>query len=331
MYNYVTRVFVGKASGAVSSAQVVGQPLDLALVQVGDLYLLSEDGLVLDAASAATATTARVVRGTSPGKFITSSDLKKKVSHSTKYTFQAYQAPVAQVSTFANLALSPNTDYKLQVVVQQDLPLISNRQDKIEVYHTTGANVSVADVDAIVRKFNTQRKGLQSIIKASTAGTTGITLTGQPVLGAAIDDYSFVRFETNFLTLSLVNASTGKKELLLSATAVQPSSETKAQGGQGTAIQLRAMERVSLGNFGFTDPRATWYKGEFPYGAVNGVGYDLYNVQQLLRGEYMFQDDKAYPHSTVVAVASGSAQKTAFGTVLDAFISGQATTPPQGE
>ena len=44
----------------------------------------------------------------------------------------------------------------------------------------------------------------------------------------------------------------------------------------------------------------------------------------------MFQDDKAYPHSTVVAVATGSAQQTGFGAVLDAFVA-QSATPPAGE
>lgn len=331
MYNFVQRVFVGKASGAVSTTQTAGQQLNLATIQVGDLYLVSEDGVVLDAAAAALAKSARVVRGTAPGKTITSDLMKGGTGHGTKYTFQAYTAPVAQVTVFDNLNLAANTDYKLEVIVQQDLPLIANRQDRIEVYHTTGATVGVADYQAIVKKFNKQRSGLQSIIVASTSGGTNLTLTGQPVLGSAIDDYSFVRFDSAFVTSSYVNAITGQKQALNFPTALQPTTVTQAVGGSGVAMQVRAMERVALGNFGFTALRDSWFKGPLPYGAVDGVGYDLFNVQQLVRGEYMFQDDKAYPKSTVVAVVTGSAQKTAFGAVLDAFIAQTSTTPPAGE
>jgi len=331
MYNFVQRVFVGKASGAVSTTQTAGQQLNLATIVAGDLYLVDENGVVLDAAAAAVAKTARVVRGTAPGKTISSSLLKSGSGHGTKYTFQAYTAPAAQVTVFDNLNLAVNTDYKLEVVIQQDLPLVSNRQDRIEVYHTTGASVGVADYQAIVKKFNRQRNGISSIIVASTSGGTNLTLTGQPVNGALIDDYSFVRFDAAFVTSSYVNAVTGQKQALNFPTAIQPTSTTQAVGGSGVAVQVRAMERVSLGNFGFTDPRGTWYKGPLPYGAVDGVGYDVYNVQQLLRGEYQFQDDKAYPHSTVVALVTGSAQKTAFGAILDAFIASLATGAPAGE
>lgn len=331
MYNYVQRVFVGKASGAVSTTQTAGNQLNLATIQVGDLYLVDENGVVLDAAGAAAAKSARVVRGTAPGKTISSDLLRSGSGHSTKYTYQAYTAPSAQVSVFDNLNLAANTSYKLEVVVQQDLPLVSNRQDRIEVYHTTGATVGTTDYQAIVRKFNRQRAGIPQIIVASTTGGTNLTLTGQPVLGSAIDDYSFVRFDAAFVTTSYINTTTGLRQDLVYPTALQPTTTTQAVGGNGVAVQVRAMERQSLGNFGFTDPRATWYKGNLPYGAVDGVGYDVYNVQQLLRGEYQFQDDKAYPHSTVIALVTGSAQKTAFGTILDAFISQTATTPPTGE
>ena len=331
MYNYVQRVFVGKASGAVSTTQTAGNQLNLATIVAGDLYLVDENGVVLDAAGAATAKTARVVRGTAPGKTITSSPLKSGSGHSTKYTFQAYTAPVAQVTVFDNLNLAANTDYKLEVVIQQDLPLVSNRQDRIEVYHTTGATVGVADYQKIVAKFNKQRSGLAGIIVASTSGGTNLTLTGQPVLGSAIDDYSFVRFDASFVTYSYVNSVTGQRQALNFPTSIQPTSTNQAVGGSGVAVQVRAMERVSLGNFGFTSPRETWYKGAFPTAAVDGVGYDIYNVQQLLRGEYMFQDDKAYPHSTVVALVTGSAQKAAFGAILDAFMGSAATGAPAGE
>lgn len=330
MYNFVQRVFVG-TTGAASSTQTAGSQLNLATVVVGDLFLVDENGLVLDAAAASVTKTARVVRGTAPGKTISSSLLKSGSGNGTKYTFQAYTAPVAQVTVFADLGLAINTDYKLEVIVQQDLPLISNRQDRIEVYHTTGGTVGVLDYQAIVKKFNKQRRGMQGIIVASTTGGTNLTLTGQPVLGSAIDDYSFVRFDSAFVTLSFTNAVTGQKQTLNSPTAIQPTTVTAAVGGSGVAVQVRAMERVSLGNFGFTDPRAAYYKGPLPFGAVDGTGYDIYNVQQLLRGEYQFQDDKAYPHSTVVALATSSAQKTAFGAILDAFMQGVSPATVTGE
>ena len=61
MYNYVQRVFVG-TTGAVSSTQTVGNQLNLATVVVGDLFLVDENGVILDAAAAAATKTARVVR-----------------------------------------------------------------------------------------------------------------------------------------------------------------------------------------------------------------------------------------------------------------------------
>ena len=332
MYNYVQRVFVG-TTGAVSSTQTVGNQLNLATVVVGDLFLVDENGVILDAAAAAATKTARVVRGTAVGKTITSSLLKSNPGNGTKYTFQAYTAPVAQVTTFADLGLVANTDYKLEIVIQQDLPLISNRQDRIDVFHTTPVTgfVAATELAKIITKINRQRAGITSVLVASTSGGTNLTLTGKPVLGSAIDDYSFVRFDSAFVTYSVVNAVTGIKNILNLPTAIQPTSVTAAVGGSGVAVQVRAMERVALGNFGFTDPRGVWYKGPLPFGAVDGTGYDLYNIQQLLSGEYQFQDVKSYPHSTVVAVATGGAQRAAFGAILDAFMQGVAPATVTGE
>ena len=330
MYNYVQRVFVGKASGAASTTQTAGQQLNLATVVVGDLYLIDDNGLVLDAAGAAVATSARVVRGVAPGKIITSSHIKRGGS-STKYTFEAYAAPIAQVTTFADLGLQPNQEYKLQVLIQQDLATIANRQDRIEVSVRTGATVGVADINKLVANFNKQR-GTLNVITASAAGTTGITLTGKTIPTVGIADYEFVRFEANFVTLTATNTVTGKVENLIYPTAINPSSETKSQGGKGVAVQVRQLERIALGYQGFNDLTNTWYRPGPSFGAVDGVGYDIYNVQQLLTypGGYI-QDSRTQPVSTLVAVATGSAQKTAFGAVLDSFMQGVSPATVVGE
>lgn len=330
MYNYVQRVFVGKPSGAISTAQTAGSQLNPATVQAGDLYLTDENGVVLDAAGAAAVTTAILVRGTGVGT-ITSSMPLKRAGSSTKYTFQAYTAPVAQVTNFADLALQPNTQYKLQVVIPQDLSITPNRQDRVEAYLQTGATVGVADINRLVANFNNQRKGtITTLIKATANGTTGITLTGQAIPTKAIDDYEFVRFEANFVSIAAINAQTGQLNPVVFNTVVQPSSETKAVGGSGVAVQVRQLERAALGYLGYTDLTEQHIR-PISYSAVDGVGYDLYNVQQHIVGMGEFQDTKTYPQSTLVAVAAGSAQKTAFGAVLDAFMQGVAPATVTGE
>lgn len=332
MYNYVQRVFVGKASGAVSTAQTAGSQLNPALVQVGDLYLTDETGLVLDAATAATVNTAIVVRGTGVGT-ITSSMPLKRGGQSLKYTFQTYTAPVAQVTNFADLGLQPNTQYKLQVVLPQDLSVTPNRQDRVEAYLQTGATVGVADINRLVANFNKQRRGtITSLIVATANGTTGITLTGQSIPTKAIDDYEFVRFEANFVSIAAVNAQSGQLTPVVFPTLVNPSSQTAAVGGSGVAVQVRQLERVALGYHGYSDLTEQHIRPiNNLYGAVDGVGYDIYNVQQHLVGKGDFQDTKTYPQSTLIAVATGSAQKTAFGGVLDAFMQGVAPATVTGE
>jgi hypothetical protein len=330
MYNYVQKVFVGKASGAVSTVQAAGSQFNPAIVQAGDLYLTDETGVVLDAAAAATATTALVVRGTGVGTAISSMPIKK-VRGGDHYTFQAYTAPVAQVVNFADLGLQPNTQYKLQVVLPQDLSITPNRQDRVEAYVQTGATVSQADVTRLISNFNKQRRGtINSLIVATANGTTGLTLTSQPIPTVAIDDYQFVRFEANFVSIAAINALSGQLSPVVFPTVLQPSSQTAAVGGSGLAVQVRALERVALGYAGYTDLLEQHIR-TIPYSAVDGVGYDLYNIQQHLVGMGEFQDTKTYPQSTLVAVATGSAQKTAFGAVLDAFMQGVAPATVTGE
>lgn len=330
-YTHVQRVFVGKASGAVSTTQTVGQPINLATVQVGDLYLVDDNGIVLDAAAAAVAKSARVLRGSAPGKVISSMPIKRG-GPDLRYTFEQYSAPVAQVTTFADLGLQPNTQYKVQVVIQQDLSLQSNRQDRVEAYVTTGPTVSQADVTRLINNFNKQRRGsITSLIKASAAGTTGITLTAQPIPTVAINDYEFVRFEASFVSIAAINAQTGQLTPVVYPTLVLPSSETKSQGGQGVAVQVRQMERVALGYLGVTDLTEQHIRAVPAYGAVDGVGYDVYNVQYHVSGSKSFQDTGFYPQSTVVVVATGSAQKNAFGAILDAFMQGVAPATVTGE
>jgi len=330
MYNYVQRVFVGKASGAVSTNQAAGSQLNPALVQTGDLYLTDENGVVLDAASAATASSAVVVRGTGAGTTTTSVTLKK-LGKADKYTFEQYTAPVAQVVNFADLGLQPNTQYKLQVVIPQDLSITPNRQNRVEAYLQTGATVGVADINRLVANFNKQRRGtITSLIVATANGTTGITLTAQPIPTKAIDDYEFVRFDANFVSIAYTNAQTGQLTPVVYPTVVNPSSQTAAQGGKGVAVQVRQLERVALGYLGYTDLLEQHIR-QIPTSAVDGVGYDIYNVQQHVTGMGEFQDTKTYPMSTLIAVASGSAQKTAFGSVLDAFLQGVAPATVTGE
>lgn len=332
MFNFVQRVLVGKASGAVSTTQTVGSPLNLATVQVGDLYLLDENGLVLDAAAAATALRVRVARGTGNAK-VTLSSLIVKPSASTRYTFEAYSAPVAQVSQYTGLAttLTANTQYQLQVIIPQDLPIIANRQDRITVSLFTGPTITdgTAELDRLVANFNKQRAGLQGIIVASRSGSN-LILTGQSIPTQGIADYEFVRFDSNFLQIT--NSTTGAT--LNPFIATQPTSTTAAAGGKGVAVQVRQLERIALGNSGFTYARDQWYRGAFPYGAVDGIGYDIYNVQQHVPGEGMLQDTKTYPISTLIAIntsVSGTSQRVTFGAILDAFMASTATTPPTGE
>ena len=329
MYNYVQRVFVGKASGAVSTVQAAGSQFNPTLVQVGDLYLTDENGVILDAAAAANVTTALIVRGTGQGTSTSSMPLKKRSTPGTRYTYQDYQAAVAQVTNFADLGMQPNSQYKIQVVIPQDLALVPNRQDRIEAYVTTGATVTSADRDRLVANFNKQRVS-QSIIKASANGANGITLTALPVPTVAINDYEFVRFEANFVTIAQINALSGQLTPVVYTTALNPSSETKAVGGSGLAVQVRQMERVAMGYYGYTDLLQQHIR-PITYSAVDGVGYDLYNVQQHITGMGEFQDTKTYPQSSVVALATGSAQKTAFGAVLDAFMQGVSPATVQGE
>lgn len=327
MFNFVQRVLVGKSSGAVSTAQTAGTQLNPAIAVVGDLYLVDENNIILDAAAAATAMRVKVARGTGNGK-VTLSSLILKPTASTKYTFEAYSAPVAQVSTYTALAtaLTANTQYQLQVVIQQDLPLISNRQDRITVSLFTGATVGTADIDRLVANFNKQRD-VTSVITASRSGND-LILTGKTIPTVGIADYEFVRFDSNFVQIT--NGTTGATLNPMVSTA--PSSTTASAGGRGVATQVRQLERIALGNSGFTaNARESWYRGPFPYGAVDGVGYDIYNIQQHILGEGMLQDTKTYPVSTLVAVATGSAQKTAFGLLLDSFAASTATTPPAGE
>lgn len=333
MYNYVQRVLVGKPSGAVSTAQAAGSQLNPALVQVGDLYLTDETGVVLDAAAAATVTTAVVVRGTGVGTITSSMPIKRPIGQAGHYTFQAYTAPVAQVTTFADLALQPNTQYKLQVVLPQDLSVTPNRQDRVEAYLQTGASVGVADINRLVANFNKQRKGtITSLIVATAAGTTGITLTGQPVPTVAINDYEFVRFEANFVSIAAINSQSGQLTPAVFPTLVNPSSQTAAVGGSGVAVQVRQLERAYFGYLGYSDLLEQHIRPiNGLYGAVDGVGYDIFNVQQHLVGMGSLQDTKTMPQSTLVAVVTGSAQKTAFGAVLDAFMQGVAPATVTGE
>ncbi len=330
MYNYVQRVFVGKASGAASTAQAAGSQLNPAIVQSGDIYLTDENGVILDAAGAAAVNSAFVIRGTGVGSVVSSMPIKRG-GQGTKYTYQAYQAPVAQVTNFADLQLQPNSQYKLQVVIPQDLSVTPNRQDRLEAYVTTGATTSQADVTRLINNFNALRRGsVTSLIKASALGTTGLTLTGQPIPTVAINDYEFVKFEANFVTIAQVNALTGQLTPVVYTTALNPSSETKAVGGSGVAVQVRQMERVALGYYGVSDLLQQHIR-PVTLSAVDGVGYDIYNVQQHLTGMGEFQDTKTYPQSTLIALATGSAQKTAFGGVLDAFMQGVAPATVTGE
>ena len=327
MYNYVQRVFVGKASGGVPAAvSPAGGQLILANMQLGDLYLIDDNGVVLDAATAAAATVARVIRGVAPGKIISSSRITKTAaSPGTKYTFEGYFAPVPQVSVFTNLLLAANSEYKIQVVIQQDLATIANRQDRMEVSFRTGATVGVADITRLVNNFNKQR-GVLNLITASASTTTGIILTGKTIPTVGIADYEFVRFDANFVTVSLNGVN------LISQTAIDPSSTVAAQGGRGVPVQVRQLERIALGYQGASDLTNTWYRGIPAYGAVDGVGYDIYNVQQLLlMPNGYLQDSRTQPVSTLVAVVSGLGQKAAFGGILDSFMSGVAVTPPVGE
>lgn len=332
MYNYVQRVFVGKASGAVSTAQTAGSQLNPAIVQAGDLYLTDENGVVLDSPGAAAVSTAFIVRGTGVGT-VTSSMPLKRPGAGTKYTFQAYTAPVAQVTNYADLQLQPNTQYKLQVVIPQNLSITPNRQDRIEAYLQTGATVSQADVTRLINNFNKQRRGsVTSLIVASANGTTGLTLTSQAIPTKAIDDYQFVTFDSNFVSIAAINALSGQLTPVVFPTVVNPSSQTAAVGGSGVAVQIRQLERVYFGYLGYTDLTEQHIRPITNlYSAVDGVGYDMYIVQQHISGMGEFQDTKTYPQSTFIAVATGSAQKTSFGAVLDSFMQGVSPATVTGE
>lgn len=330
MQNFVQRVFVGKTTGAITllspvgtvqtpatPLQIIGQPFVPAGLVLGDLLLVDENGIILDNTTVAAATRVRVIRGVGSGK-VQSSSIIVKGTPSTRYTSEAYTAPVAQVSTFTALALLPNTQYQLQVVIPQDLPLISNRQNRIIVSLFTGATVSTADIDRLVVNFNKQRDTLGIIVASRSGGN--LVLTGKTIPTVGIADYEFVRFDCNFVTLTSYNATTGISTNLSLKTAVQADIIVAALGGKGIAIQVRQLERVALGYSGFTSPREQWFRGPFPYGAVDGVNYDILNVQQQISGEGMLQDSKTYPVSTLIATLSGGGQGAATANGMSALL-----------
>lgn len=326
MRNFVPRVLVGKASGAASTTQTAGSTLNLATVVAGDLYLVDENLVVLDAAAAAAAQTVIVARGRSAGKVLLSSPITRTRIRKNGYTFQAAASAVAQVTNFANLGLAAGKEYRLTVVIKDDLRVIANRQNRVILNHSTraGSAFVIADeLNRMVANFNKQR-GVLSLITATVNGTTGITLTAKPILTESINDYEYVTFEASFTE---VTAGVEKVALL-------PSSETKGQGGQGLAVQVRQLERAAFGHLGITDLRNVWDRPTPAFAAsdsVAGGGYDVWHVLHTIGGQGMLQEVMSSPVQTTIAVATGSAQKTAFATLLNSFVAGTTTTPPDGE
>lgn len=317
MFNYVPRVLVGKASGAVSTAQTPGTILNVSTVVTGDIYVVSEDLVVLDAASAATAEVVRIARASSAGKIILSAPIVRSLIKKPRggFTFQAYSAPVAQVDTINASTLVSGKQYRLIIVIKDDLRLIANRQNRGSFHFTyDGTNLS-----KLVAQINRDRH-ISPLLSASVSGSN-ILLSGKPVLTESINDYEFVSFES---TLTDVTAGEVAPKTFEGVTAPE------AQGGQGLAVQVRQMERMAYGGLGVTDLR-NFDRPVPAFAAVDGVGYDVFHILSRVQHQGALQQVMSSPVQTTIAVATNSAQKTAIEVVLNAFVAGTATSPPAGE
>lgn len=304
MLNYVTRVLVGKASGAVNSGSV---PNSLAK---GDIIMV--DGItgaaITTAVAAAAATSVRFINGGRNGSPIASSLIER--ANITKVTKQVYAAAVAQTETYASLTMVAGKEYKFVIVFKDDQRLIANRQTRVIITHTTPATgfTLATEVTKLVAKINASKQ-LKGLLVGSIA-TADVVLTGQAIPTRSINDYQYVNFTSSFVNVTddtYVNAGT----------VVAPTP------GSGLPAQVIAMERMALGHLGFTDLRDFRTNKDVPFMAtedVIGSGYNIYHIQHFDAHTGDLQSTMRSPLQTTLAIAAASAQATAVEALLEAFV-----------
>lgn len=309
MLNYVNRVLVGKSSGATTTGTGVSN-----LVQ-GDLLLIdSQTGATLStAALAAASTSARIVNGGRNGSPILSSPIDR--STIVKYTKQVYLAASPASETYTGLTMAAGKEYKLVVVFKDDQRLIANRQTRVVISHIFPATGSTLAAELIkLRDKVNAAKQAKGLLVASISGTD-LVLTGQAIPTRGIDDYQYVNFTSTFVNVTddtYVNANT----------IVAP------VAGNGLPVQVRDAERKALGYLGFTDLRDFRTNKDVPFNTsdtVTGGGYDIYHIIHFDKHTGDLQHTMSSPLQTTVAIATGSAQATAFEALMEAFVEALAT------
>lgn len=319
MLNYVTRMFVGKPSGAANTGNTI------ASLASGDLLLVDADtnAPITTAAQAAAASAIQVLQGTERVGFPLSSQpiIRSAVS---KFTEQVFSPAVAQVDSLDFSALSAGKQVRVLVIFKDDRRLIANKQTRGEIYHKTPATgfVLATEIDKIVARINKDRV-LGSFLVAARSGNA-ITLTGQPIFSdSVLDKYTFVKFESRAVEVTgETSYGTG--------IAYPAVTTTEAQGGNGLGVQVMEQERQAQGKLGVTDYR-NFDRLPAPLFSTAATNYDVYHFTHSVKSQGDFQELVEHPLQTSIAVATNSSQGNAFQALLEAFVSGLATAAPAGE
>jgi hypothetical protein len=310
MRNYVTRVLIGKSSGANTGNT-------LQTIAPGDiLFVNGDNGQVLaDAASiAAVSDNTPIYAAMGVGQVgqvrLTSPIRRKELE---KFTREAYRNKQEQVDVVTPVLVA-GRHYRFSLVLKDQFRWIDNRQTKLEIPGIIATGNTAADLALVARRIN-KYKATQGMLLATSDATT-LTVRGQAIATESVlDQYSYVAFDTVF-----VETDTPGLYPSVSSGTLQPVVTTQvASPGSGIATQVMELELLASGYLGNTDLVNFDRKPAVSRVDPNG-NYDIIHVrtQDKHQGDHEFTMES--PVQATFCTVSGSPVGTFVETMLKAFL-----------
>jgi hypothetical protein len=312
-FNHVQTLHVGKATGGNTGTT-------LRTIAAGDiLFLNAKNQAVLTPATiAALGDNDQVIiaAGIALGVPRLSAPIKRRDINNGlgAVTHQPAAAATQQVDRIATNMTAGKT-YRLLVVLKGELNVQAGRQTRLELPSFVATGVPADDIAKLAAQV-TKFKATYGLLEGSATGTPGeLQITGKVVPAESpLDQYQFVAFSTTFVEVDPLSQSQSSGIPRVVTTT------TKATGGSGLPIQVRAIERMADGHLGNTDLRSF----DRPANAskvADGVNYDLLHIVHFDKHQGDHEFTMESPLQTTIATPSGSTLSGFVETMVKAFVS----------
>ncbi len=298
-------------------------PANLAALAAGDLAFVNQRNQILVAGDTITdADIIRVVQCKVPGDYkfslpIVGKGIKEAV-------VKAYTDPAAHTQTITVDNIKNSSAYKLTVMFNDSHQLRDNKDSRTSLYYTSDATATATEIaTAFVAKINASKYLAPLVSASNTAGV--ITLVAKPVPVQGLDKFGYLTFDTSMVVFdSLVPSLGAGGEPLKAATVATTVQGTK---GSGTSQQVLDMERNLAGWIGYHN-FTQFPVDSFPTYVVKGATYDLITISHDSNWVTGLDRGIHYPKETIIAVPTGSTQRTYLDTILTPYLASAGITFP---